>query len=163
MLRAFFRSFAQLLAWVSNYVEIRVDATKVMYEHRRPFPRGAQDIGTWQTVWTAVAVVAVATNAGLVREQERLLVLALPCRKMSISVAGDPAQMHTPYMFRRRLFKRDVAHIRGVFQRPRPSVQRRPNYHRVASEGGRRQFCPSFLRRSRRAMVYDVQTGAVQP
>ncbi|CAN0416237.1 unnamed protein product [Pylaiella littoralis] len=57
---------APLLAWISNYAEIRVDAVKILYEHRRPFPRGAQDIGTWQTVWTAVALVAVATNAGLI-------------------------------------------------------------------------------------------------
>ncbi|CAM9404304.1 unnamed protein product [Ectocarpus sp. 13 AM-2016] len=57
---------APLLAWISNYVEVRIDATKILYEHRRPFPRGAQDIGTWQMVWTAVALVAVATNAGLI-------------------------------------------------------------------------------------------------
>ncbi|CAN0010933.1 unnamed protein product, partial [Laminaria digitata] len=56
----------QLLAYISNCVEIRVDAVKVLYQHRRPFPRGAQDIGTWQMVWTAVAMVAVASNAGLV-------------------------------------------------------------------------------------------------
>ncbi|CAM9116030.1 unnamed protein product, partial [Hapterophycus canaliculatus] len=57
---------APLLAWISNYVEIRVDARKILYEFRRPFPRGAQDIGTWQAVWTAIAVVAVATNAALI-------------------------------------------------------------------------------------------------
>lgn len=54
------------LAYLSNYIEIRIDATGVMYENRRPFPRGAQDIGTWQLVWTGIAVIAVATNAGLV-------------------------------------------------------------------------------------------------
>ncbi|CAM9478748.1 unnamed protein product, partial [Ascophyllum nodosum] len=57
---------APLLAYISNYFEIRVDAVKILYEHRRPFPRGAQDIGTWQVVWTAVAAIAVATNAGLI-------------------------------------------------------------------------------------------------
>eukprot|EP00904_Undaria_pinnatifida_P001081 jgi/Undpi1/10974/HiC_scaffold_30.g13275.m1 len=57
---------APLLAYFSNCVEIRIDAVKILYEHRRPFPRGAQDIGTWQMVWTAVAVFAVASNAALI-------------------------------------------------------------------------------------------------
>lgn len=62
---------SQLLAYLSNYVEIRIDAVKILYEHRRPFPRGAQDIGTWQVVWTATAVLAVVTNAGLVSSELR--------------------------------------------------------------------------------------------
>lgn len=57
---------APLLAYISNCVEIRVDAVKILYQHRRPFPRGTQDIGTWQMVWTAVATVAVASNAALI-------------------------------------------------------------------------------------------------
>ena len=59
----------QLLAYISNYAEIRIDAKRVLYEYRRPFPRGAQDIGTWQGVLTAIATVAVATNAALVRKR----------------------------------------------------------------------------------------------
>ncbi|CAM9478818.1 unnamed protein product [Ascophyllum nodosum] len=59
-------SIAPLLACISNYIEIRTDAVKIMHEYRRPFPRGTQDIGTWQIVWTIVAAIAVATNAGLV-------------------------------------------------------------------------------------------------
>ncbi|CAM9486276.1 unnamed protein product [Ascophyllum nodosum] len=57
---------APLLAYISNYAEIRIDAKRVLYEYRRPFPRGAQDIGTWQGVLTAIATVAVATNAALI-------------------------------------------------------------------------------------------------
>ncbi|CAM9632994.1 unnamed protein product, partial [Choristocarpus tenellus] len=53
------------LAWISNYAEIRVDAVKVLLEHRRPYPLGRQDIGTYQMVFTAIAIVSVGTNAGL--------------------------------------------------------------------------------------------------
>ena len=35
---------------VNNYLEIRVDAWKITSLCRRPFPKPAEDIGTWQTV-----------------------------------------------------------------------------------------------------------------
>ncbi len=38
---------APLLALISNFVEIRVDAYKVLHGSLRPIPRGAQDIGGW--------------------------------------------------------------------------------------------------------------------
>ena len=61
-----------------------MDAVKILYQHRRPFPRGAQDIGTWQMVWTAVAVVAVASNAALV--SERGAAQLLPIRFLFVAV-----------------------------------------------------------------------------
>ena len=41
---------APVLGFVNNYLEIRVDAWKITSLCRRPFPKPAEDIGTWQTV-----------------------------------------------------------------------------------------------------------------
>lgn len=87
----------QALAYVSNYIEVRIDATRVMYEHRRPFPRGAQDIGTWQLVWTAIAIVAVGTNAGLVSHplrHERHERHATSCLVLDLS--GNSPELPSP-------------------------------------------------------------------
>ena len=55
-----------VLAFINNYVELRVDAWKLCQLCRRPSPRSAEDIGTWQTVLTIMAVAAVFTNSALV-------------------------------------------------------------------------------------------------
>lgn len=52
-------------AFLNNYVEIRTDAYKLL-TGRRPVLQGAEDIGTWQAVFSLIAGVAVVTNAGLV-------------------------------------------------------------------------------------------------
>ena len=36
-----------LMALVNNYVEIRLDAWKMLELHRRPLPRSCEDMGTW--------------------------------------------------------------------------------------------------------------------
>ena len=54
-----------LLSYVSNYLQLRVDAWKLVNMYQRVRPGGAQDIGTWQTVFTAIAGAAVITNAAL--------------------------------------------------------------------------------------------------
>jgi len=56
---------APFLAFVSNYVEYRFDALKLLKVFQRPMPRPAEDIGTWQTVFEVITVLAVITNAGL--------------------------------------------------------------------------------------------------
>lgn len=56
---------APLLAFISNYVEIRSDGYKLIRHHQRPVPTGAEDIGTWQTIFTLVAGAAVISNAAL--------------------------------------------------------------------------------------------------
>ena len=38
---------AALFALVSNVVEIKADGWKLLNLHQRPFPMGAEDIGTW--------------------------------------------------------------------------------------------------------------------
>jgi len=55
-----------MMAFLSNYVEIRADGMKLVRIHQRPLPVGAEDIGTWQLIFTAIAGVSVVTNAALV-------------------------------------------------------------------------------------------------
>ena len=55
-----------LLAVVSFYVELRVDALKFLDGSTRPIPRGAQDIGTWQTMFEAFGLLAIITNLMLI-------------------------------------------------------------------------------------------------
>lgn len=57
---------ATLLAFINNYVEIRVNAWRLCQTFRRPKPGSAEDIGTWYEVFQIISVVAVATNAGIV-------------------------------------------------------------------------------------------------
>eukprot|EP00301_Raphidiophrys_heterophryoidea_P003908 c11743_g1_i5.p1 GENE.c11743_g1_i5~~c11743_g1_i5.p1 ORF type:complete len:739 (+),score=209.09 c11743_g1_i5:120-2336(+) len=56
---------ASVAALVNNWTEIRVDAAKVINFTRRPAYRGCEDIGTWQTVFQALSVLCVLTNACL--------------------------------------------------------------------------------------------------
>ncbi len=77
---------ACLCSLVSNYVKLKFQAWKLFTVSRyclfigrpyfltcssfqfyqRPVPTGAQDIGTWQTIFAIISVVAVVTNAGLI-------------------------------------------------------------------------------------------------
>jgi len=56
---------APALAFVSTYFEIRVDAWVLLQKSRRVVPTGAEDIGTWQSVFECLASVAVITNMGI--------------------------------------------------------------------------------------------------
>lgn len=56
---------AALFQLVSNVVEIRGDGWKLLNLHQRPFPKGCEDIGSWQTIFLLISVAAVVTNAGL--------------------------------------------------------------------------------------------------
>eukprot|EP01039_Chlorochromonas_danica_P003205 gene3205-3510_t len=57
---------APLLAYISNYIEIRADGYKLMKFMRRVVPSGAQDIGTWLVILQMTAIISVLTNAGIV-------------------------------------------------------------------------------------------------
>lgn len=60
---------APFLALANNYVETRSDAFKLLTQMQRPVPRGAEDIGSWQQVFTIIACISVLTNSALVRNQ----------------------------------------------------------------------------------------------
>ena len=51
---------------VSNHVKVKIQAWKLLTMYQRPVPAGAQDIGSWQSIFTIISVLAVLTNAGLV-------------------------------------------------------------------------------------------------
>lgn len=57
---------APALALVSNYVELRVDAKKLLTRCCRPTPAGAEDLGTWLIVLDSISKVAVITNSAAV-------------------------------------------------------------------------------------------------
>ena len=55
-----------VLAFINNYVQMRVDAWRLTQISRRPVPQSAQDIGMWRAVLEMTGFIAVLTNAGLV-------------------------------------------------------------------------------------------------
>ncbi|CAE7662482.1 Ano6, partial [Symbiodinium microadriaticum] len=57
---------AAIMSFVNNYIELRVDAWKLLQQCRRPEPRSAEDIGTWQTILHTVSIFALLINSGLI-------------------------------------------------------------------------------------------------
>ncbi|XP_076451373.1 anoctamin-7-like [Babylonia areolata] len=57
---------APLFAVLNNWVEIRLDARKLVCETRRPVAHPARDIGVWFTILHAMAHLAVISNAFLI-------------------------------------------------------------------------------------------------
>ena len=55
-----------LLVLISNHFELRYDVDKMLYQTRRVYPKSAEDIGTWQTVFNLMTTCAVPANAALV-------------------------------------------------------------------------------------------------
>lgn len=53
------------LALINNILEFRIDTTKVINITRRPYPRGAYDIGTWRNMLMILGYIAVITNMSL--------------------------------------------------------------------------------------------------
>jgi len=53
---------APILAYFSNLIHLRVEAVKMLTESERAIPRGAQDIGNWQGVFTCLSMIAIVTN-----------------------------------------------------------------------------------------------------
>ena len=57
---------APIFAYISNYAQIRIDGFKFLNTYQRILPGGAQDIGTWQLVFTIFCGAAVMTNMAIV-------------------------------------------------------------------------------------------------
>jgi len=53
---------APMFACANNIIEIRVDGWKLTQNTRRPWPSGAEDIGTWEDVLHLMSVIATVTN-----------------------------------------------------------------------------------------------------
>ncbi|GJJ72031.1 hypothetical protein EMPS_04388 [Entomortierella parvispora] len=57
---------APIFALLNNALEIRVDAYKLLTQHRRPIAQAAQDIGSWEYILTLLTHLSVFTNACLI-------------------------------------------------------------------------------------------------
>ena len=53
---------APLFALLNNWIEIRLDARKLICETRRPVADRAQNIGVWHEILDAIVQIAVITN-----------------------------------------------------------------------------------------------------
>jgi len=53
-------------ALVSNYVKVKLQAWKQLKMYHRPIPQGAQDIGSWQSIFYIVSAMGVCTNGALI-------------------------------------------------------------------------------------------------
>lgn len=53
-------------AFVNNFVEIRTDGYKLLRGTQRPLPFGAEDIGTWMSIFSIMSTICVITNAGII-------------------------------------------------------------------------------------------------
>eukprot|EP00300_Choanocystis_sp_HF-7_P015442 c19059_g1_i1.p1 GENE.c19059_g1_i1~~c19059_g1_i1.p1 ORF type:complete len:364 (+),score=110.63 c19059_g1_i1:464-1555(+) len=56
---------ASVAALINNWIEIRVDASKVLLLSRRPHYQGCEDIGTWQKVFEILGILSVINNCCL--------------------------------------------------------------------------------------------------
>ena len=54
------------MCFFSNYIELLVDGWKLCQLYRRPTPKGAQDIGTWQSILEVMGFLSVLTNVGII-------------------------------------------------------------------------------------------------
>lgn len=57
---------APMLAYINNFVEIRVDAWKLLQCSQRPEPAGAENIGAWYGILDLISYASVVTNGLLV-------------------------------------------------------------------------------------------------
>ncbi|KAF6023228.1 ANO4 [Bugula neritina] len=57
---------APFFALLNNIIEVRLDATKMITQWKRPMADRAQDIGTWFVILQAISKMAVLINAGII-------------------------------------------------------------------------------------------------
>lgn len=65
---------APMVALMSDYICDKMDAYVLLFWYQRPIPKSAEDIGTWQSVFTIIAIISVLTNAGLIVFTMKILV-----------------------------------------------------------------------------------------
>ncbi|CCI41018.1 unnamed protein product [Albugo candida] len=58
--------FAPFLSYLNNYLEIRLDGYRLLYETRRPQPQNVCDLGHWYSVQQIFAAIAICSNAGVI-------------------------------------------------------------------------------------------------
>lgn len=55
-----------LLALIEIILEIRVDAWKLCYLTKRPFPQAAEDIGVWKDILSTISYFGAISNAAII-------------------------------------------------------------------------------------------------
>jgi Calcium-activated chloride channel len=53
---------APIFALINNVVEIRLDASKILCNLRRPVPKRLASLGAWFSILQALTYIAVVTN-----------------------------------------------------------------------------------------------------
>ena len=56
---------APVLAIINNFFEVRSDGSKMLDAFRRPWPIGAEDIGSWYPIFQIIGVISIVSNAGI--------------------------------------------------------------------------------------------------
>lgn len=56
---------APIFAFMNNVVEIRLDASKILCNFRRPVPKRLASLGAWFSILQALTYIAVVTNVRL--------------------------------------------------------------------------------------------------
>ncbi len=54
------------IAFVSSFIQIRIDGWKLCQAFRRPQPKTAEDIGVWEDMIQILSALAVIYNLGLI-------------------------------------------------------------------------------------------------
>jgi anoctamin-10/anoctamin-7 len=57
---------ASFFSLLNVYIKTKFNMWKLATFYQRPVPVGAQDIGTWQSIFAIISVAAVITNAALI-------------------------------------------------------------------------------------------------
>ncbi|KAG0052109.1 hypothetical protein BGZ83_002987 [Gryganskiella cystojenkinii] len=119
---------APIFALLNNALEIRVDAYKMLTQHRRPIAQAAQDIGSWEHILTLLTHISVFTNACLIafrsKWMETHVFKTVPWYKDN--PVGDDG--HVVF-----LLKVVIAHlVRDVPQTVKLAIERENYYTRLA-------------------------------
>lgn len=80
---------ASAVCYLSNLLEIRTDAYKLLMNTQRPMYAGAEDIGSWMHVLRALAVIGVFTNMGLIGFTSVQFQKLLPFTFLGLKVTHD--------------------------------------------------------------------------
>ena len=57
---------ASLFAFLNNFLEIRLDAKKILEHHRRPIAQKVRSIGVWFRIMEIVGWISIITNAFII-------------------------------------------------------------------------------------------------
>jgi len=89
---------APLMALVNSYVEIRVDGWRIAQTSRRPWPAGAEDIGTWNDIIELMSYLAVIINGLIITYTGDFLINRTNATRFTIFIAYCHALFFFKYL-----------------------------------------------------------------